>query len=295
MTDILQADPVARSAASDAERAARAAGVHVRELAGIDEQSAVVRLLAEIWGRSLDNPPLPPELLRAFGKAGNYISGAYAGDELVGATVGFHSMPERHALHSHIAGVSTGHLGRSVGYAMKLHQRAWALAHGVDVIEWTFDPLVARNAYFNIAKLRAMPAEYLANFYGPMTDAINGDDDTDRLLVRWMLRDPEVVAAASGHGQAVDPNAPGVATVAVPDDIERLRLSDPSEARRWRAEVRERLGELLAAGGVVVGFARGAGYIVRVEASAPSAPSAPRSRVHREAECTECTEKESRQ
>ncbi|WP_396657229.1 GNAT family N-acetyltransferase [Microbacterium sp.] len=265
MTDILQADPVARSAASDAERAARQAAVTVRELSGIGEQAAVVRLLAQIWGRSLDNPPLPPELLRAFGKAGNYISGAYSGDELVGATVGFHSMPDRHALHSHIAGVAASHLGRSIGYAMKLHQRAWALAHGVDVIEWTFDPLVARNAYFNIAKLRAMPAEYLPDFYGPISDAINGGDDTDRLLVRWMLRDPQVVAAAAGRGPIVDPRGPGMTTVAVPRDVERLRADDHAEAHRWRAEVRTRLGALLAAGGTVVGFDRDAGYIVRIE------------------------------
>ncbi len=58
---------------------------------------------------------------------------------------------------------------------MKLHQRAWAIARGIPVIEWTFDPLVARNAYFNIRKLGAMPVEYLPNFYGIMGDGINGE------------------------------------------------------------------------------------------------------------------------
>ena len=118
---------------------------------------------------------------------------------MVGAAIAFHSTPDRHALHSHIAGVAPGLAGRSIGYAMKQHQRGWALARGIDVIEWTFDPLVARNAYFNCAKLRALPVEYLTNFYGVMPDVINGDDETDRLLVRWQLRDADVADAASGH------------------------------------------------------------------------------------------------
>lgn len=262
--DAAFADAVATSAVSAAEQAAVLAGVDVREVTAIDEQAAVVRLLSEIWGRSLDNPPVPPELLRAFGKAGNYISGAFAGDVLVGATIAFHSTPDRHALHSHIAGVTPALIGRSVGFAMKLHQRAWALARGIDAIEWTFDPLVARNAHFNVAKLHAMPVEYLPDFYGPMSDAINGGDETDRVLVRWDLRDEEVAAAASGHPVVVDANAPGNAAVAVPADVERLRMTDPSRARAWRRSVRGQLTELLGSGGRVVGFDRQAGYIVRL-------------------------------
>ncbi len=269
MTDIAFADAASADAAvvtavSAAERAAALAGVEVREVTGIDEQAAVVRLLSEIWGRSLDNPPVPPELLRAFAKAGNYISGAFTGDVLVGATIAFHSTPDRHALHSHIAGVTPALIGRSVGFAMKLHQRAWALSRGIDAIEWTFDPLVARNAHFNVAKLRAMPVEYLPDFYGPMPDAINGGDETDRVLVRWNLRDRDVAAAASGHSVVVDAAAPGHVAVAVPGDVERLRATDPAQAREWRRSVREQLTGLLAAGGRVVGFDRREGYIVRL-------------------------------
>lgn len=259
MTDLMQADADAVEAARDA---ARAAHVEVRELAGIREEAAVIRLLSEIWGRTAENPPVPPELLRAFAKAGNYISGAFDGDELVGAAIAFHSTPERHALHSHIAGVRASHVGRSVGFAMKLHQRGWALERGIDAIEWTFDPLVARNAHFNVAKLHAMPIEYLPDFYGAMSDAINGDDETDRILVRWDLRDQGVVAAASGAPSTVDPSAPGHVAVPVAPDIERLRLSDPARARQWRRDVRDDLVRLIGAGGRIVGFDRSAGYIV---------------------------------
>ena len=270
MTELLYADDVVTTAIAAAEEAALAAGVTVRELAGIDEQAAMLRLLSEIWGRSPENPPVPPELLRAFTKAGNYIAGAFAGDTMVGAAIAFHSTPERHALHSHIAGVAPGLAGRSIGYAMKQHQRGWALARGIDVIEWTFDPLVARNAYFNCTKLRALPVEYLTNFYGVMPDVINGDDETDRLLVRWQLRDEDVAAAASGAPTVVDPAAPGHVCVPVPADVERLRTTDAGEARAWRLGVRARLTALLGDGGRIVGFDRTAGYIVRLgEESAP--------------------------
>ena len=138
------------------------------------------------------------ELLRAFAKAGNYVGGAFEGGRLVGACVGFfHAPPGRPA--RHVAGVAPGLNGRHVGFALKLHQRAWALLRGVSEIAWTFDPLVSRNAYFNLVKLGARPAEYLPNFYGTMLDSINGDDDSDRLLVRWRLRSPHVVAASGGQ------------------------------------------------------------------------------------------------
>ena len=133
--------------------------------------------------------------------------------------------------------------GRSIGYAMKLHQRAWAMARGIPVIEWTFDPLVARNAYFNIRKLAAMPVEYLTNFYGIMGDGINGEDETDRLLIRWQLLDDEVAGAALvGRAHPVDPHARGCIRVAVPADIESLRREHPRRAREWRTRVRDELG-----------------------------------------------------
>lgn len=258
------ADP-ALAADSAAAAAAAAAGVTVRELERLDEHNRAVALLAEIWGRP-ENPPIAPELLRAFGKSGGYIGGAFDGEKLVGVTVGFHTSPRLHALHSHIAGILPAVAGRSIGYAMKLHQRAWSIARGIPVVEWTFDPLVARNAYFNIGKLAAMPVEYLTNFYGIMGDGINGADETDRLLIRWQLLDDEVAAAAAaGRARRIDPNTPGCVQIAVPADIETLRRRNPPMAREWRARVRDELGSALAAGGRIVGFDREAGYIVKTE------------------------------
>jgi predicted GNAT superfamily acetyltransferase len=271
-----------------AEAAARAAGVSVRELTDIAELTSVVSLFATIWGRSA-NPPVTIELLRAFSKAGNYVVGAFEDGHLVGACVGFFHAPAGGTLHSHIAGVSPAATGRNVGFALKTHQRAWALLRGVSEIAWTFDPLVARNAYFNLVKLAARPVEYLPDFYGPMVDAINSDGDSDRLLVRWRLRDDAVARAGLGGGVsdvaedelragavlalsiAEDGSpVPGVldgatSLVAVPQDIAALRTSDPALARRWRLAVREALTGLTGRGGRIDGFDRTGWYVVRRE------------------------------
>ena len=183
----------------DSVGAAAAAGVQLRELSALDELDQVYRLYDAIWRPDPNNPPVTTELLRALTKAGNYVGGAYDGDELIGACVGFFEAPAAVAMHSHVAGVSAAARGRNVGFALKLHQRAWALRRGVTAISWTFDPLIRRNAYFNVVKLGARPTEYLPNFYGQMEDGINDGDDTDRLLVRWQLDAPEVGAAAAGH------------------------------------------------------------------------------------------------
>lgn len=276
-----------------ADAAALAARVSVRELVDLAELDEVVRLYAAIWGRG-GNPPVTVELLRAFSKAGNYVGGAYDGDRLVGACVGFFHAPAEDALHSHIAGVSSATTGRSVGFALKLHQRAWALLRGVSEIAWTFDPLVSRNAYFNLAKLAAEPVEYLPNFYGAMLDTLNGVDDSDRLLVRWRLRDPAVVAACDGHavpaciadelaagavvalgvsdtGTPVPGRLDGeTSLVAVPPDIGALRASDPDLAQRWRVSVREVLSVLVADGARISGFDRNGWYVVRRQGGRPS-------------------------
>ena len=266
-----------------ADAAARSAGVTVREVGDLDELGDVVDLFATIWGRGA-NPPVTLELLRAFTKAGNYVGGAFDGDRLVGACVGFFHSPAEDALHSHIAGVSSLALGRSVGFAIKLHQRSWVMLRGVSDIAWTFDPLVRRNAHFNLVKLGTVPVEYLPNFYGAMPDQINGGDDTDRLLVRWPLRDPAVLAACAGAGSrptvgpdavvALDVGSDGLpvlglldatastTVVQVPRDVETLRRTDPAAAQQWRTAVREVLTTLVADGARIVGLDATHGYVL---------------------------------
>ncbi|MGW4101826.1 GNAT family N-acetyltransferase [Streptomyces sp. NPDC004976] len=277
----------AADAVAMATAAAGVSGVQVREVSAGHELDEVHGLFNFIWQPGPTSALMSGELLRALAKSGNYIGGAFDGEQLIGACVGFFGAPADKVLHSHIAGVSNAARGRSVGFALKLHQRAWALQRGAAAISWTFDPLVRRNAHFNLAKLATQPEEYLANFYGDVSDGINGDDDTDRLLVRWELDSEPVRAAcagmptpgnaeacraagaveALGRGPDAGP-APGTLDgstllVAVPTDIERLRLTSPGQARQWRAALRDVLGPLLADGARVTGFDRTGWYILR--------------------------------
>ncbi|MGW5237460.1 GNAT family N-acetyltransferase [Monashia sp. NPDC004114] len=274
------------AARTDAAIAIAAAGVDVRVLDDIGELEDVRRLYERIWRTGAQNPPVTADLLRAMVKGGSYVSGAYRDDQLVGACFGFFAPPHLRALHSHIAGVDPQVQARGVGLALKLHQRAWTLANGGHKITWTFDPLVRRNAWFNLAKLSADVAEYLPDFYGPMDDDINRADPTDRVLVCWPLTAPAVAAACAGTARAIDAAAlrDAGATVAlevaasggplsrpargrtvlvgVPDSIEGLRLDDPRGAADWRAALREVLGGLLDQGATVRGFDRAGWYVV---------------------------------
>jgi predicted GNAT superfamily acetyltransferase len=279
-----------------AARAATVAGVAVRELESLDELAAIVGVFDQIWEPDSGNSTMPLELLRALTKAGNYASGAYdtASGALLGACVGFFGPPTRAELHSHVAGVLPAGLGRSVGFALKVHQRAWCLRRDVRVIAWTYDPLIRRNAYFNLVKLGARPVQYLRNFYGVMDDAINAGTETDRMLVHWDLRSAAaaeasagkprpasfaderargavVALAAEGHGLPVPklPPAGGSGArsflVGVPADIEAMRLTDPAGAAAWRTALRDVLAPLVAGGARVTGFDRSGWYVVSTE------------------------------
>jgi predicted GNAT superfamily acetyltransferase len=254
--------------------AAAAAGVVVRELYQMEQLKTAQRLFEDVWRPAEGDPsPMTGELLRALAHAECYVVGAFAGTRMVGASAGFFTAPPELALHSHITGVAPGQEHRGVGFALKVHQRAWALARGLPEVIWTFDPLVARNAWFNLAKLGATPTGYLEDFYGPMTDAINAGMASDRLLLTWRLQDPPVVAACAGTparpavppgtepaleaGPGLEPVAHATAapavTVAVPPDVERL---GPDDRQAWRAAVRDALGGRLAKGATVTGFLR---------------------------------------
>ncbi len=283
------APPLRDEAAAAAATAATTSGVAVRTLAEVADLAAVTRLFESIWRPEPGNPPVTAELLRAMVSAGNYVAGAFDGPELLGACFGFFGGPAKGGLHSHIAGVATRGHGRGIGFALKLHQRAWALRQDVEEISWTFDPLVRRNAHFNLTKLAARPAHYLPDFYGPMHDGINGAGDTDRLLAVWNLTSPPVRAAAGGaparadaaalrkQGAAValaadaggapvtGPADAATVLVAVPPDIEALRRTDPELGRAWRVALRDVLGGLMAGGASVTGFDRAGWYVVAKE------------------------------
>ncbi|MFC8127443.1 GNAT family N-acetyltransferase [Streptomyces sp. NPDC057302] len=275
-------------------------GLVVRELHELRELEGANTLFEKIWGSSPGSSPMGVEQMRALSHAGNYVAGAFDEGQLVGASVAFFAAPAGEALHSHVTGALTGH---RAGLALKFHQREWALARGLRRITWTYDPLVRRNAHFNLTKLGGRPVEYLTSFYGAMDDVINGGDDTDRALIRWELNDAAAIAAAASrtapapgatpfHAPAPAPIPADAATalsvrdglpaigdrdaatllVEVPPDIEGLRRTDPGAAKAWRLAMREVLGTLLAEGARVTGFHDRTAYVVTRDTAHMPAP-----------------------
>jgi predicted GNAT superfamily acetyltransferase len=255
----------------------------IEELTELGDLREVAELFADVWGRS-GEPPISSDILRALAHSGNYIAGARSEGRLIGAIVGWlggHPPHDLH-LHSHILGVLPGTEARGLGFALKQHQRMWCLERGVGAMEWTFDPLVRRNAYFNLTKLGAEAARYLVDFYGRMDDGINAGDESDRILIRWDLTSERAKAAAGGEPiePSIEANAAQllvvadgeeprahratgpVALVQVPDDIVAIRRRQPDLARRWRHAVRSALGDAMSSGYRITGATRDGWYVL---------------------------------
>lgn len=198
---------------------------------------------------------VPFDLVLAAVHIGGYSTIARQDNKVVGASFGFLGEYAAHqVLHSHVTAASRP----GVGFQLKQHQFAWAQEREIAGITWTFDPLVRRNCVFNFEKLGALAVEYLPNFYGTMTDAINAGDDSDRLFAYWPVRESlsnEITntSAVALKNQAGAPATQGFDDtkafwVELPEDIEALRKSDLELARQWRKAVREVLKPALDQG-----------------------------------------------
>jgi predicted GNAT superfamily acetyltransferase len=272
---------VAAQADRVAESAARRAAVSLTEVHDVPGLRAVSALLEAVWGRTDEGVPVNTDVLRSLVHAGGCVTAAHDVDgDLVSAAVLSVAAPAG-TTYSLIAAVAPGTNDRGIGRAVKLRQRAWALQRDYRTMLWTFDPLVGRNARFNLARLGAEAAEYEVAFYGRMSDAINGDDDSDRLVARWRLDARRTVAATEGtnadlSGPAADApvlaegpdGAPMVRRdqhglwCRVPSDIVELRRRTPAEAARWRLAVRAVLADAFAAGSVATHMTRDGWYLL---------------------------------
>ena len=239
-----------------AHAAAAAAGVGLRSLVSIRDADAIVDVMIATWG---NHQLVPREMILALGESGNAPLGAMDEDGLVGYVLGWAGVDaDGLHVHSHMLAARPERRHRGVGFALKLAQRAQALEQGIATVRWTFDPMVARNAWFNLGKLGAVADRFRRDFYGEMPDALNAGERSDRLVVRWDLeREP-------GPRPVED-----AAVVRVPEEYGDLREHDARAAGAERDAVAGALEAHLAAGRVVVGFDRErSAYLVAPEPAA---------------------------
>jgi predicted GNAT superfamily acetyltransferase len=248
--------------------------VSVEPLRSKDDCVAASALLARIWGTSPQAAPLSSDLIRSLVHSGACALAARLGGRLIGVAVGVFGTPESRTLYSLIAAVDRQHASRGVGRTLKLAQRQWALERGVNSMVWTFDPLIRRNAHFNLSRLGADVVEFLECFYPPMHDALNRGDEPDRLTVRWDLEAAQPRNGSCPEGDllldfgayeqprriAVIPGA-DVLLARIPRDIERLRREQPEVAASWRLAVRDVLHETRSLGYRIGGFTEDGHYV----------------------------------
>ncbi|WP_156750509.1 chorismate synthase [Mycobacterium sp. 852013-50091_SCH5140682] len=223
--------------------------------------------------------PIPTDVMRSLAHAGGCITTARDRQRmLVGAAV---LAPATDGGYSLIAATSPHQTSRGLGRALKLRQRAWALERGWRRIEWTFDPLVSRNARFNLSRLGALATTLEQDFYGFMVDEINANDHSDRLVAVWKLDTTRTIVAANGR-PTPDAARPDNTTVLspgpdgqplsitdgvrrwcrVPEDIVAIRRQQPELARQWRLALRPIFAEAFAEGFAALGFSRDGWYLL---------------------------------
>lgn len=226
--------------------------VEIRQLKQHSEFGEAVRLQREIWGFQ-DVELLPLRLFVVASKIGGQVLGAFDGIQMVGFCLGIPGLKggAKAYLHSHMLGVLPSYRNTGLGRRIKWKQREFALAEGIDLIEWTFDPLEIKNAFFNIERLGAIVRRYVHNQYGTTTSHLHGGLPTDRLTAEWWIASPRVKAHHEGlpfAGCAVQQR------ISVPADIAGLRGTDRNRARQIQAGLADQFDRHFRAKLAVIGF-----------------------------------------
>jgi predicted GNAT superfamily acetyltransferase len=175
-----------------AGKAVTADDVALRNCTELEEFRACVALQQEVWGFA-DNELVPLRIFSLAPKIGGQVIGAWDGTTLVGFAFSIPGVRNGHPyLHSHMLAVKEGHRNTGLGRRIKLFQREDAIAHGYELLEWTFDPLEIKNAYLNLERLGAIARRYNLNQYGITSSQLQGFLPTDRLVAEWWLKSRRV-------------------------------------------------------------------------------------------------------
>lgn len=227
--------------------------IEIRALTAHPELVEAVRLQKEIWGFQ-EIELLPVRLFVVATKVGGQVFGAFDGARMVGFLLAIPGIKAGGVsyLHSHMMGILPEYRDRHIGRMLKLRQREEAQARGIRLIEWTFDPLELKNAFFNIERLGAVVRRYVLNQYGTTSSHLHGGLPTDRCVAEWYISSARTAAVLEGRR----PKEGTVATIEVPSDIAEIRSADPARAREIQKRVSDAFLENFTCGLAVTGFER---------------------------------------
>lgn len=255
--------------------------ISIRALQSIAEVHACEDLQRRVWRMPDDLEVVPLHLLLTVQRNGGLLLGAFDGADLVGLLFGFPACDRdgkpKHC--SHMMGVDPAYQSAGIGYQLKLAQREFVLAQGLDLVTWTYDPLESRNAYLNIQKLGAVCRTYIRDYYGTLADGLNAGLPSDRFEVMWWIADDppgqRLPHQDSGwdnravFGANVPTRTPGgllmpgslaletgapVVQVEIPTDFQAIKAADPGLALEWRLAMRQVFETYFATGYTVVDF-----------------------------------------
>jgi predicted GNAT superfamily acetyltransferase len=228
--------------------------IDIRVLSEQQQFREAVALQKTIWGFD-EIELLPVRLFVVAVKVGGNVIGAYDGERMVAFCLAIPGLKPggRGYLHSHMLGVLPAYRDMGIGRRLKLRQREDAVARGIDLVEWTFDPLEIKNAYFNMERLGAIVRRYVRNQYGTTTSHLHGGLPTDRCIAEWWVNSPRAVTIVNG-GKFVNP--PIAERIGVPADIADIHRDDPKRARALQAAMADRFDAAFGRGLAVVGVER---------------------------------------
>lgn len=229
--------------------------VELRACHGIEDFRACVALQKEVWNFT-DAELVPLRMFVVADKVGGQVMGAFDGNTLVGFALSVPGTRSGHIyLHSHMLAVRKDHRNSGLGRRLKMMQREEALARGIELIEWTFDPLEIKNAYLNIEKLGAIARRYNINQYGITSSPLQGGLPSDRLIAEWWLKSERVTKLLENGKNAI---VPSVTAVSVPAQIYDWKATPETRAKAQQVQEhnREQFLRAFAEGLAVLNYER---------------------------------------
>lgn len=225
--------------------------IEIRRLTARREFEDAVQLQKRVWGFE-DIELLPVRLFVVADKVGGQVFGAYDGGRMIGFCLAIPGLKAggHSYLHSHMLGVLPDYNDLGIGRRLKLAQRDEALERGIELIEWTFDPLELKNAYFNMERLGAIVRRYVENQYGTTSSPLHGGLPTDRCIAEWWIDSDRVHAILAGD----PPPREIVERIDVPGDIAAVRRENVKRAREVQLSVGQALQRCFDSGLAVIGF-----------------------------------------